>query len=132
MFSVYTCSIRCPAMQCACAILSFVSCPALQYFSKLSHKSHDFRGKKINIKYAFCFSLQLLSETSVILQTIQRAIINLYISLHVECSLFLSDLMKLECSRYIIRKYLNIKFLGKPSSSNWFPCGQTEGRKRRS
>jgi hypothetical protein len=30
-------------MQCACAIFSSVSCPAVQYFSKLSHKRHGFR-----------------------------------------------------------------------------------------
>jgi hypothetical protein len=27
-------------------ILSPVACPALQYFSALSHKRHDFRGRK--------------------------------------------------------------------------------------
>ena len=32
-------------MQCACAILPSVVCPALQYFSTLSHKLHDFREK---------------------------------------------------------------------------------------
>jgi len=46
-----------------CAILPSVACPALPYFSTLSHKRHDFRGgkKKFNIK--LCFSLRLLSET---------------------------------------------------------------------
>jgi len=33
-------------MQCACAILSSVACPALQYFYTLHHKLHDFRKKE--------------------------------------------------------------------------------------
>jgi len=32
-------------MQCACAIMSSVKSQALQYFSTLSHKWHDFRKK---------------------------------------------------------------------------------------
>jgi hypothetical protein len=32
------------AMCTPCAILSSLSCPALQYFSTLSHKRRDFRG----------------------------------------------------------------------------------------
>ena len=32
-------------MQCACAILSFAACPALQYFSIWSNKRQDFREK---------------------------------------------------------------------------------------
>ena len=53
-----------------------MSCiPALQYFSTLSHKRHDFRKTSLNIKCVFWFSLQLLSETFRILRRIDRDII---------------------------------------------------------
>ena len=41
-------------MQSACAELSFVVCPAMQYFPTLSHKRHNFRKRKI-IEYKMCF-----------------------------------------------------------------------------
>jgi hypothetical protein len=69
-------------MQCACAMLSSVACPAIQYFWKLFHKRHDFREKKMNIKCVLRFSLQLLSETFPILRRIQRDMMR-----HAYCSL---------------------------------------------
>ena len=58
-----------------CTIFASVACVALAYFSTLSHKRHDYRKKLLNIKYVFRFSLQLLSETCLIPQRIQRNII---------------------------------------------------------
>jgi hypothetical protein len=68
-------------MQCACAILSYVACSSRQYFSTLSHKRRDFRGKKklSNINCVFWFYLQLLSETFLILRRTERYMIrNVY------------------------------------------------------
>jgi hypothetical protein len=52
------------------ASLSSMACPALRYFvSTLSHKWHNFGGKKVlNTKSVFQCSLQRLSETFLILR----------------------------------------------------------------
>ena len=44
-------------MEWACAILSSVG--ALQYFSTLSHKRHDFRKTLLNIEFVFCLVILL-------------------------------------------------------------------------
>ena len=55
-------------VNCACATLSSVASPALQSFSTLTHKRHDFRKMLLNIKFVCWFSVQRLSETSLILR----------------------------------------------------------------
>jgi hypothetical protein len=66
-------------MQCACAILSSVAFPALKYYSPLSYKRHDYQKKKLlSIQRVFWFSLQLLSETFLILRRNERDVINVY------------------------------------------------------
>jgi hypothetical protein len=56
-------------------ILSSVACLALPYFITPSRNRHYFRGgKKFNLKCVLFFSLQLLSETFLILRRIQRDI----------------------------------------------------------
>jgi hypothetical protein len=46
-------------MQCTCTILSFVDCLAIQYFSTLSHKEHDFQKKLVNVTCVAIFSATL-------------------------------------------------------------------------
>ena len=63
-------------MQCAGTMLSSVANPAVQYFSTLSHKRHDFFLKKgvENNMCVFIFFTNL-SEISFILRRIERDMI---------------------------------------------------------
>ena len=67
------------AMRMRRIILSSVACPALQYFSTLSHKRHDFRSYRTQ-KSGVLISLELfLSGTFLILQRNERDMsINVY------------------------------------------------------
>jgi hypothetical protein len=59
----------------ACAVVSSVVCPAVQYFPQLYHKWHDFLIKVIEHKIsAFIFS-RISSETFLILRRIERDMI---------------------------------------------------------
>ena len=71
----------------------------------------------------FWFSLQLLSETFLVLRSTERDVItNVYWS---SCKI----LMTLEFSRQICEKYSNIKFHQNPSSgSRVVPRGRTDGQ----
>jgi hypothetical protein len=81
-------------------ILSSVTCLTVQYFSTLSHKRHDFRGGKssLNTKCVFSFiSLQLLSETFLILRRTERDVIkNVYWCL-CQVAVFLRDFNEMWC-----------------------------------
>ena len=79
-------------MQCACTILSSVACPALQYYSILSHKQHD-KKKKVTeyIMCALIFSTTFVSSISHSKKKWARYDKKMYISLHVKYPLFLSD-----------------------------------------
>ena len=56
-----------PCMQCACAIWPCVPYPPLQHLFTLSHKGHNFQLTLLNVKCAFRFYIQIMSETIFIL-----------------------------------------------------------------
>ena len=66
-------------MQYACAVLSFVACPALKYFSTLSHTRHRRKKYILKIKCVFWFYQQPFFETFLILRRTERDVIrNVY------------------------------------------------------
>jgi hypothetical protein len=80
-------------VQCVCAIFSSVACPATKYFSTLSHKGSDFLETFLNTKCVFLFSLQLLSETFLILRRIK--------------SFMITNVHRLSCTVKAILSYFN-------------------------
>jgi len=64
------------------------------------------KKKLLNTKCVFWFSLQLLSETFLILRRNGRDMIKIYISLHVKYPLFLSDLIEILIFSSEFRKIL--------------------------
>jgi len=66
-------------MQCACAILLSVAWPAPQYFSTLSYKRQDFRGKKYHKMSVLTFSTNFVWNISHCKKTRARYIINVHL-----------------------------------------------------
>jgi hypothetical protein len=103
-------------MHCACAMLSSVAYPAVLNFLTLSHKRHDCRKKYIEHKICVWFSLQLLSETFLILSTEKYMTENVYWS---SCKVPLI-LVQLQFSQQFFRKRFNYRISLK--SFQWEPC----------
>jgi hypothetical protein len=61
-------------MQCVCALLSSVACPALQYITTSPHKVQDFREKK-DLKTSVLIFSTIFSETFLFLRKIRRDMI---------------------------------------------------------
>ena len=79
-------------MQCACALLSSVACPALTIFFQIFFINGTiFEKKLLNKKCVFWFSLQRLFETFLILRRNEWDMIKMCIGLHVKYPIFLSD-----------------------------------------
>jgi hypothetical protein len=64
------------------------------YFSTLAHKRYDFREKFTEHKTCALFSLQLLSETSLILRRIQRNITGYLCQILIKLEFFLERISK--------------------------------------
>jgi len=79
-------------------------------FFPLFHERQDFRKKKIlNIKWVFWFSLQILSETLVILRRTERDKIISALSPHAKYPLFLTDFNETRIFSTDFRKMLTYK-----------------------
>jgi hypothetical protein len=77
----------------------------------------------------FLFSLQSFSETFLILGSIERDIIKMYIGLHVKYPPFLSGFNKTRIFSTDFRKITRHKFYGKPSIRiRVVPYGRKDGR----
>jgi hypothetical protein len=100
IFWLYVCKLR----YAACVILTSVVCPAVQYFSTLSHKRHDFRKFLLNKKCVFWFSLQLLSEAFLILRGPEQDIIkNVKLSSFTVFFRYSCNILKVKFSRQIFK-----------------------------
>ena len=137
VFWVCVCTLLCN-MECAFAILSFVACPTLQYFSTLSHKRHDFRKKKkvlYNTNCVLIFSTTL-SGIFCLQRRIERDMSKMYIGRHVKFSLFLSCINETWIFSTAVQKYSYNKLHESPFSNELFYAdrrtdGQTDGQRNR-
>ena len=117
-------------MQCACAILSSVVCPAKQiFFPHYLMIGKIFEIKLLNIKCVRRVSLHLLSLTFFTLTRTERDMIkNVYLYSR-KVPFFCQILIKLEFSIQIFEEDSNLKFHENPScGSRAVLCGQTDGR----
>ena len=73
-------------------MLTSVTCATVPYFSTLSHKRHDFRGKNvIENKVFFVFYSVFVKYLYFFLRRTERQMVIMCISLHVKYPFFLSD-----------------------------------------
>jgi hypothetical protein len=109
------------------ALSYIVTFPAVQYFSTLSHKRHDFRKKVLNTKWVW-FSIKImcvLSFSTTFVWNIFQSKKNSAKYSHERAQVLKQStgysgqkLKKLVLSRQIFDKYSNIKFHENPSTGS--------------
>ena len=70
-------------MQCACATLSSVACPALKYFFHIFSQTARFLEKVIEYKMCVLIFYTTLPETFLIPSRIERDMIKIFTGLHI-------------------------------------------------
>jgi len=132
---VFVASFNQHAMRMRRAILSSVVCPAISYFSTLSHKRHDFRRKVTEHKMCVLVSpttcawdiSHSTNDWTRFYHNVHRSLCK--VATRYSCHIW----MKVEFSRQIFDKYSNIKFNANISVGTRFvSCGRTDGQTQRS
>jgi len=125
-------------MQCACTILSCVTCPALAIFLYFISQTAWFSKKKSYWiqKCVFRCSLYLLSETYFILRITERDVLKkMYVGLYIKYPLFLSDLNKTCIYSAVVRKIrkyqTSYKSVQREPSNSMRTDGRMDGRRDR-
>jgi hypothetical protein len=116
-------------MQCACAILSSVACPALQHFSTLSHKRHDFRKKKVIVHEVCVWIFFTTIVWNIFHSKNNSEIWKNYISLYVKYLLFLSSFIETWISSTEFQELLKYKISRKSAQWEMSSSMRTDGRK---
>jgi hypothetical protein len=109
-------------------ILSSVACPAVPHFSTLPHKRHDCRKKVVEHKMCVLIFSTSLTQSFLILRTIERDIINVH-AYSCKVTVIFRFQMKLEFFDKSFEKYSNIKFRENPLIGNRVDlCGRADRR----
>jgi hypothetical protein len=99
-----------------------VASPALQYFSTLSHKRHDFRKQVIENKICVMIFSTSLSETFLIPRRTERKEKKILVLI-----LFLSEFNSIQIFSRDFEEFSGTKFHKNPfSGSKVVPCGRKD------